>query len=83
MSAAHARAGRIGALAKWGRTTDRAAATDAARTAAESRWASQVRAEHPDLDERIVQQMADARRREHMARISAKGVAARRRRAAA
>jgi hypothetical protein len=83
VSARHARAGQLGALAKWGRETDRAAATEKARKSAEDRWYRQVRAEHPDLDERTARLMADARRREHFVRMAHKSAAARRRRRAA
>lgn len=78
MSARHATAGRLGALAKWGQCTDRAAATEAARRAAEDRWLREVRAEHPDLDDRSARLMADARKREYFARLAMRSVAARR-----
>lgn len=82
MSARHARAGQLGALAKWGRETDRTAATAAARKAAEDRWFLAVQQEHPDLDERTARLMADARKREHFLRLAHKSAAKRRRRAA-
>lgn len=78
----YATAGRLGAQVKWGKTTDRAAATEAARRAARDRFAVQVRKEHPDLDEQTVQLMADARRREYFTRLAMKSAAARRRAAA-
>lgn len=83
MSARHARAGQLGALAKWGRETDRSAATAPGRKAAEERWMRAVLQEHPDLDERTARLMADARKREHFLRLSMKSVEARRRRKAA
>lgn len=82
MSARHARAGQLGALAKWGRETDRTAATAAARQAAEDRWYLEVRAEHPRIDERTARLMADARKREHFTRMAFKSAETRRRRAA-
>lgn len=83
MSARHSRAGQLGALAKWGRETDRTAATAAARRAAEDRWYIAIRAEHPDLDERAARLMADARKREHFLRLALKSAASRRRKKAA
>lgn len=83
MSARHARAGQLGALAKWGRETDRTAATAAARLAAEDRWYRSVRAEHPELDEQTARLMADARKREHFLRLALKSAASRRRKRAA
>lgn len=82
MAARHAQAGRLGALAKWGREENRAAATAAARKAAEDRWYRDVRSEHPDLDERTARLMADARKREHFIRLALKSAASRRRKAA-
>lgn len=79
MSSRHASAGRLGALTKWGRETDRTSATAPARKAAEDRWYTAVRAEHPDLDDRTARLMADARKREHFIRLAQKSVAARRR----
>lgn len=52
---------------RWGSTPDRAAATAAARKAAEDRFQKQVREEFPDLDHKTVQKLADSRRRAHMA----------------
>jgi hypothetical protein len=83
VSARHARAGQLGALAKWGRETDRTSATAPARRAAEDRWYLAVRAEHPDLDETTVRLMAGARKREHFIRMAHKSAASRRRRGAA
>lgn len=83
MSARHARAGQLGALAKWGRETDRTAATAPGRKAAEDRWLRAVRQEHPDLDERAAQLMADARKREHFLRMALKSAESRRRKKAA
>lgn len=78
----YAVAGRLGALARWSNCTDRQAATEAARRAAEDRWVREVRAEHPDLDDKTVRQMAESRRKLHFARLAQKSVAARRGRAA-
>jgi hypothetical protein len=78
----YASAGRLGALVKWGRTIDRAAATEAARKAAEDRWLREVRAEHPDLDDKTARLMADARKRAYFSRLAIKSAAARARRAA-
>ena len=83
MSNRHATAGRIGALTKWGNTTDRAAATAPARAAAASRWLREVRAEHPGIDDDLAQRMADARRKAHMTRIAQISAAKRRRGSAA
>jgi len=83
MSARHATAGRLGAYAKWGRTVDRAAATEAARRASEGRWEREVRAEFPDLDDRTVEQLAAARRKAHFIRLGQASAAARRRKKAA
>jgi ABC-type phosphonate transport system ATPase subunit len=83
VSARHAAAGRIGAYEKWGRCTDRQAATAPGLRAASEKWLKEVRAEHPELDDRAAQLMAEARRRAHMARISQAGVEARRRKRAA
>lgn len=63
-------AGRIGAHTRWGKTPDRAAATEPARKAAASKWLTEVRAEFPDLDEVTLQRLADSRRRAHMSRIA-------------
>lgn len=78
----YARAGRLGALARWSTTIDRAAATEAARRAAEDRWLREVRAEHPDLDNKTAQKLAESRRKLYFARLAQKSVAARRARAA-
>lgn len=83
MSARHAAAGRIGAYEKWGRCTDRAAATAPGLKAANAKWLREVKAEHPELDDHAAQLMAEARRKAHMQRISLLAVAARRRKKAA
>lgn len=72
-------AGRLGALSRWGNCTDRQAATEAARKAAEDRWVREVRAEHPDLDDKTVRKMAESRRKLYFARLAQKSVASRRR----
>lgn len=82
ISERHSRAGQLGALTKWGRETDRSAATEAARTAAEERWYVAVRAEHPSLDEHTARQMAAARKREHFIRLAMKSAAKRKAKAA-
>lgn len=66
----HATAGRIGAHTRWGRTPDRAAATEPARLAAASKWLREVQAEFPDLDLATQQRLADSRRKAHMTRIA-------------
>lgn len=78
----HAVAGRIGAHAKWGRTADRAAATEAARKAAEDRWLREVRQENPDIDHRTAVKMAESRRKAYFARLAMRSAEARKRRAA-
>ncbi|MEV0608086.1 hypothetical protein AB0I61_17145 [Polymorphospora rubra] len=64
------RAGRIGALVRWGKTPDRTAATAPARRAASERWLREVQAEFPDIDDATAQKLAEARKRAHMTRIA-------------
>lgn len=78
----HQQAGLLGAYAKWAATTDRAAATEAARRAAADRFLREVREEHPGLDQKTAVKMAEARRRLYFARLSRKGAEARRAQAA-
>jgi hypothetical protein len=79
VSARHVTAGRIGAYERWGRCTDRAAATAPGLKAANAKWLREVKAEHPTLDDHAAWLMAESRRKAHMQRISLLGVAARRR----
>lgn len=76
-------AGRLGAHVSWARTVDRPARTASAREAAAARFEKQVRAEHPDLPDKQVMQMAEHRRRAEMARIALRSVQARRQKRAA
>lgn len=76
----YAMAGRIGAHVRWGNTVDRAAATEAARRAAEDRFLREVKAEHPDLNHETAVKLAESRRKAFYSRLAQKSVAARSRR---
>ncbi len=69
---------RASAHESWARTTDRAARTAAGRKAADDRFLRQVREQHPDVDERTAQQMAEHARSAYYVRLALKSAQARR-----
>lgn len=80
---ARVRTGRLGAAVSWANTVDRAARTRAARAKADANREARVRADHPDATDAQVALMVEARRKADQLRLSAAGVAARRRKGAA
>lgn len=70
--------GRIAAHERWARTSDRVAATEAARRGQDARWLRMAREECGDLPEAELAYRAEHLRRAHMIRIARLSAARRR-----
>lgn len=75
-------ASQVGAHESWARTTDRTARTAPARKAFEDRFAAQVRAEFPNLDDAEVATRAEHLKKAYYLRLALASAKARKAKAA-